>query len=376
MRRQLPVLEDRHLLTVCDLFIGGTPAAKVASIVNANLAREQIRAEINRQQIYALLNEARRRGFFVLRPPADTLLQQRISDVFHVNKDHIEVVAAEGSLAGDHLASAAARLVCRLIKERAGSKPKKEVHLGVGAGSTTMKIVREIAHELRSIPDLPKLVLHAMSSGFKVDQPRTAPVSFFSFFDDLDPHKISYVGLLGPPVVMSDRSGIVGIEDSINEAMLRKGEIDIVITSLAAQNDAHGDLNQFLQKHPEEIRKLRAAGWVGDVQYRPFSNTGPLTRVSRLQAVTLFDLEDLVALARTPDKRVVLVSGQCGTCHLDRANALAPLLEVPALKVWTDILMTRDTALKLLESKAGRTGAAPRRAQRDQDGPGGGGRAG
>ena len=147
------------------------------------------------------------------------------------------------------------------------------VHLGLGAGFTTMKIARHLAHELRAEENLPKLVFHALTSGFRVEQPRTAPISFFGLFDNLKT-KVQYVGLFARPVVKRDDYADEIENPGAVEAFQRRKEIDIVVTSLARAKDEHGDLNMFLQHEKSDIEQLMADGWVGDVMYRPYSRPG------------------------------------------------------------------------------------------------------
>jgi hypothetical protein len=47
-------------------------------------------------------------------------------------------------------------------------------------------------------------------------------------------------------------------------------------------------------------------------------------------------------------KHVILIARQCGNCGLTRARALLPLLQNPALKVWSHIVMDIATAKELL----------------------------
>jgi hypothetical protein len=96
------------------------------------------------------------------------------------------------------------------------------------------------------------------------------------------------------------------------------------------------------------FRSLEREGWVGDVQYRPYSPRGPIESDAQIRAVALFELRELVAHARQPDKHVVLVAGPCPTCGNLRSDALRPLLEQPKLKVWTHLVTDVNSARALL----------------------------
>jgi hypothetical protein len=97
---------------------------------------------------------------------------------------------------------------------------------------------------------------------------------------------------------------------------------------------------------------LTANRWVGDVQYRPYSATGPIIADTGVRAVTLFELSDLVRLAETPDKAVILISGPCHGCKQSRSRALLPLLAEPSLRVWTHLVTDVRTASEVLEETA------------------------
>jgi DNA-binding transcriptional regulator LsrR (DeoR family) len=97
--------------------------------------------------------------------------------------------------------------------------------------------------------------------------------------------------------------------------------------------------------------KMYKAGWVGDVQFRPYSAEGPLPEnVCPVRAVTLFELDELVRIAkdRTNGKYVVLVAGPCGECGETKKNALRPLLANEQLRLWTHLIVDAKTAKELL----------------------------
>jgi len=377
-RRQFPHLPDRLLVQLCDSFLAGDKAGAVAQMVNDQLARLQREDRVTRQQIYALLNDARQRGLFQLRAPRHEVLAQRIADLYKVDKDALIVADARGERTSEHLAEEAARLVVRLIfdvskrrkkerdraeprvpkRKRAGDDAKEEkkevVHIGLGAGFTTLNIARHLAHELRALPDHPDLVLHALSPGFQVDRPQTSPLGFFGLFDGFS-ERVRYVGLFAASGLSAERYKRDIRRYPVSVAFDRKDEIDIIITSLASAKDKHGNLNQFLEaqkgetgEEGEDVDKLHEAGWIGDLQYRPFSATGDIKGVQKTWAVTLFELDALRKFAAKPDKHLLLVSGPCVDCKSTREAPMEVLLSVPDLKVWTHVIMDVTTAEKLV----------------------------
>ena len=95
---------------------------------------------------------------------------------------------------------------------------------------------------------------------------------------------------------------------------------------------------------------LRRRGWLGNVQYRPFTAKGPAPEAPQeLRAVTVFELKDLVDLAANPEKEVILMARQCGVCARAHAGALSALLSNPSLKVFSRLVLDAATARGLLE---------------------------
>jgi DNA-binding transcriptional regulator LsrR (DeoR family) len=260
------------------------------------------------------------------------------------------VLASRGNL--EHLAGAAAERALALIREIGANK--SIVHLGLGAGWTTMLVAQHLAMLLRSADRVPRLRIHALSSGFDVENPFTAPIYFFGFFANLG-IDVTFVSLFAPAFVDSTEYKDVKRQPGVADSFRQADEIDIVITSLASAADEHGDLKRFVQLGSTRqqtgkavLNRLERAGWIGDVQYRPYNAAGPLDLDEGNRAVVLLELEDLVRLAATPDKRVILVAGPCSLCDQLRADALRPLLAEPKLRVWTDLLMDLRTAQALV----------------------------
>ena len=104
----------------------------------------------------------------------------------------------------------------------------------------------------------------------------------------------------------------------------------------------------LVAKKSRLVSDLRRSGWIGDVIYRPYSGTEPIVTREGIRAVSLFELEDLIALVHKPNKHVVLVAGPCGICNETKGAALLPLLREAGLKLWTHVLMDLTTAQSLL----------------------------
>ncbi len=340
--------DDALLVAVCERFLG---EHKVIDIVE--WLQEEHGVAIKRENIYPLLREARKRGYLSVHPPPDGLLRQRICDRFDQKKDNVHVLRVRGETSRDHVADAAAELIVKLIHEV--GEDKKRVRIGLGGGGTIMEVARALALRLRSESSLPDLALHAVTSGFDVANPWTAPVCFLPYFGEAAPN-VKYVGLFAAAVTEAkeyeDTKKLPGVEVSFRKAK----DIDIVITSMASAADEHGELNRFMnlgekksgEKKSRAFASLETAGWVGDVTYRPYGMNSPIATTEGIRAVSLFELEDLVALAAKPNKHVVLVVAPCGICNKSKGEALRPLMSNRVLKLWSDVFMDLTTAQSLL----------------------------
>ncbi len=205
-----------------------------------------------------------------------------------------------------------------------------------------------MSQKLDGIADLPPLTIHAISSGFDIADPLSAPTSFFSYFTDLN-HDIEFVGFYSAAVVPWSDYEQTKSHPVTRDSFAQKDEIDILVTSFAQADDEHGMLNEFLKMHHGETDALEAAGHVGDVSWQPYSATGSLAHIDTgIRAMTLFELDDLVRMASTTGKHVVLVAGPCVRCGAPKTRALRPLLTVPQLRVANHIITDVRTARELL----------------------------
>lgn len=345
-------LPGELLAEACLKFLGGMGAVDIVTWLRGR------GFEINRQQSLPLLREAAHRGLLRVHPPADRDVAVNVADCFGRSPETIRVVpvdarstldliAAAADL--DKVAAAAADLIVLLIKELGSRRGKKWVHLGLGAGMTTMMIARILAERLRTEQSLPGLVLHALSQGFSVDQPNTAPVAMFGLFTGL-PTEVRYVNYLGPLAAGAEtRLENVTELPRVNESFAAAKDIDIVITSLASSKDEHGDLNQLMRHaKPDDVAALEEARHCGDVQFSPYSVDGPIDMDGRLRPMVILQLSDLVEMAKTRDKHVILVAGPCKQCDRTRADALRPLMRTAALAVWTHVVLCSRTAAEAI----------------------------
>ena len=346
----------------------GEDQPESAAMIADWLNQEFHRNDITRERVYPLFWEAARRRFLFLQPPRELDLAKRIAQLYHVehyatDPEAIQVVNARGPGSLKHVAAVGADVVLSLIKrlvkkKRESRQADLRVHIGLGGGASAMMVAERLASRIRSDLDCPKLVLHALSTGgFLVDQPKEAPVTYFSYFHDVL-NEPEYVGLFSATVVPSGQYDQVIANPGVRESFDRADEIDIVITSFASANDPHGLLQRYLQHligkgelSQKALDEMEALDWVGDVQFRPYTAKGPMRDGCPVRAVTLFELADLVERVKQPDKYVVLLAGPCHECGHTKTQALAPLLEQPGLRLWTHLVSDLRTAHELVKAK-------------------------
>ncbi len=339
--REIP---DSVLVLAIERFMKNDKMTAIRDLVNAELAQLNIDKKISRVQAYALPEIARERNYFNFTPPRHFSLSSRIKERYRLPEGHVHVANAREL---DQVAATAANLLVDLVHE-VGEKNDGHVHIGVGGGWTTRLVAKHLANRLRSIPKLPELTIHALTSGFDAKRPDTAPVAFFGFFDGIAT-KINYIGLFAPAVVEADLYKNTINQIGVKESFDLREQINLVVTSLGIQRHKHGDFYRFMQYGKKKgINTLLKAGWVGDVQYRPFGKEGPITLETDIRTVTLLELDELRKMADHENKHVVVVAGPCGSCRATRADALEPLLEEDSLRVWSHVVIDSKTAAVLL----------------------------
>ena len=340
MRRR-PEAADELVFGVCHAFLKGEKTEDIAGAFG-----------LTREGVYPLIVEGAARNYLLLCPPPQQQLTERLAARYGLDPTRLRVVATRGKGANEQVSWAGGDLVLDLVRDVGGRK--KQVHVGLGSGWTTLQVARRLAQRLRTEFGGPDLVLHALSSGFDITDPLRAPVAFFASFQNL-PMKVDYLGLFVSAAVPANMYDDVKTQPGVRESFEHASEVDVVVTSLASAADEHGALNRFLRHwSTDALGDLKRQGWVGDVQYLPYSTRAPITVRSGVRAVTLFELDELVAMVRSGDKHVVLVGGPCGDCGTPKTEALRPLLETPELRVWSHLVIDAGTAEQLLEPAARR----------------------
>lgn len=354
-RRQ--TLPDEYVYFVCERFFNGESVSKIAEWLESEGFRR------TREAIYPIIRRGRTLGFLDLQAPPTHQLEDEIRRQFDWAPSHTRVLNVELQYAQEQLTQAAAKHVLRTVKEfkqRPKETRKDVVHIGLGAGGTTERFARNFSLLLRreSRETLPNLQFHAISSGFLPTRPASAPVSFFSYFMDLD-LDISYVGLFSEPAIDVSQFEALKKSPGVDEAFELAKNIDIVVTSLSAADDPHSLFVEFMKKaHREQIDALLEQDLVGDVQWQPYTSEAPIPWTTGQRPVTLFEIEDFVRMSWERDKHVVLICGPCprSAClkqNRTKARALRPLLEKEELRVCNHLFTDKTTATHLLNPPAG-----------------------
>lgn len=342
---KVKAVDDALVIRACELFLSRErwSATHIAERLNAE--REYAPPLISREDVYALIGEARSRRLLQLLPSSSETLEKWLSAQFHHPRETIHVSSVQGEHTSDFIAQEAARFTLELIRKRGSAGGP--VNIGFGGGRTIMKVAEELASLMHSADSLPDIGIHVLSSGFDVENPSTAPVTFLGFFNNV-PTRINSVALFTTPFVDAEHYEAAKLEHGFKRALDLRHQIHIIITSLSCAHDPHGALIDLERVNGEKglVERLKMQNWVGDVGYLPFSAAGPLQMTGK-RSVSLFDLDELVQAVATQEREVVLVAGPCPQCGRLRNRPLRPLLENEALKVWSHVFLDHRTAQAL-----------------------------
>lgn len=343
----MPTYDDRFLLEILRRRMLGQGATEIAQELG-----------ISREKVYPALEKAFERQMLLPVTPPDIQLEAALAAAFDVPADrHVHVVNAVAPSSREDVATMAAHHARELIHEVATAKAEhglpRVVHVGLGGGNTMMRTSDELEAVLSGDTELPKLVFHAITSGFDIFKPERAPVSFLRPLKKRLPTEVELVGLSAPAAVSDAEYAKVKRNHGVAEAFEAARDVDVVLTSIASAQDEHGTLRTFGRVRPAfRVKTLERCGWKGDLLYGPFGERGPILEKAGLQAVTLFTLRDLRELVRQPRKHVLVIASPCWECGTPKTSALLPLLLCPELAVWTHLVTDVTTARELLEAAA------------------------
>jgi len=328
-------------------FDEGKKVTEISKTVNKEMKPNP---ELTREAVYPLLAKAKSLGFVRVLPPRHEKLAEKVETRFDCERRSITVVPTLEPKFNSLVAEVAAGIVLDLMRDlKKGGHD--EVGLGIGPGRATLDFARHLGELLKGDAGLPQINLHAISAGCPTNFPEYASTSFFNMFPKNLVSK--RFGLFAETIVPTENYKEIIERPWVKDAFDVRDDISIIVTSMGDIQDKHDLFTAFLQKGGCQPGKLKKEGWVGNVQYRPYTSKGPVTgKREPMRSVTLFELADFVTIAKTKNRHVVLIARQCGQCGRSRAKALRPLLENPELHVWSEIVMDAATASELLAPQA------------------------
>lgn len=308
---------------VCKYFCEGKQPGQIQKIL-----KRDHRITISREAPYRYLAYAASKGWIQFMAPLEHSARQDLMTRY-TYLDGVEVVR---TAVYEDVADRAARMLLDLLRARTRPPYKSsEVHIGFAGGHVMRRVARTFAELLRGSPEgMPdSIVFHALVAGFKVDDPTTAPNSFFTYLSGDPSIRVStrLVGLSAPSVVETTQLREFRKLDGIGEAATRIKELDIIVSSVGSFSKRcdHSLLLEYMRKSEPSLRALQAAGYIGDMLWLPLSPDGPITARTKIRAMTLIELSDLPRLIGA-GKSVLLVVGPCRRCHEPRPEVLGAIL--------------------------------------------------
>lgn len=357
-------ISDALLYRVATLLLKeGLSPQEIAKKIEVEFPQEK---NFTRQSVYRYIPDAVERGFVRLVSPLDAALAEKLANVtrWGLTTDQLHIVPTSSASENMLVAIKAAEVVLELIR-RKQKDLRRNVRLGLGPGRGTKEVAEALGQLLKGETEIGKFDLHAIAAGCPARAPEFSSPSFFNLFPRQSIGQ--KIGLFAESTIkVKDFTLEFQQRPGLAEAFESRDEIDIVVSAMGVFEDTHDLLRAFLDDR--SLERMEHVGVVGNVQYRPYTNMGPyVERDDDWRAITLFELSDFAKMVREGHRRVVLIARQCGVCGMTRARALRPLLEVPELRVFSELVMDAATALELLSP---RCEDSPRSGDSEKDAPG------
>jgi len=291
--------------------------------------------------VYFVLSQLHSKGIVTYHAQRDHDLEELFIDRFDFRHSEIRIVRSPGDVP-----TVAGQIAAELLVERwtdMGGSNRRPLGLGLGPGRTTAEMARELGRNLEFLPHV-RLKLFALSGGAPVTEPEASPISFFSAIPDT--HVDARVGLFAPNLVEAGQYQRLISSPGIVEAYERRHEIYLCVTSMGDAGDANELLARFLTvQSPDALARIKAKGYVGNVQYRPYADTGPIEEDPEdYRAVTLFEYADLVQRAGSSEFHTILMAR-----NKSRA-AMMPLIRERSTRPFTHLVIDRATADRILQT--------------------------
>lgn len=332
----LEIDPDERESLVCHLFCQGLTVPEIVAALSDRVA-------LTREQPYAILRLAAKRGRLRYSPPAEPELALRIMEEYRLQR-----VRVVGSAEPADIADATARLLTSMVREWR----EEDLHIGFAGGGLLQETVRRMSEELRKPGPAPKRIyFHALIAA--AYDPSRAPNAFLHWFLDAQfSFETHFVGLPAPGMVSASTLKQLKRIEGIQEAFDRVKEINIVVTSAGDHWNTLGcsSLYKLFKERASAgaMKELEKAGVVGDILWQPVNRQGPVRIEQGLRAVTLMDLPDLPPMIRRGG-HVVLALAPCGACGGPKAGILRTALSWSD-RVFTHLVTDRRTASGLFST--------------------------
>lgn len=350
---------------------------------------EKRRIDLTRYRVYKIVREAVERGFVQLNPPQAVKRAEAIYQHYKLDPkwNEIRIVDVTEDVVNDMVARATAETALSLIKKLAiqnavvakeagkSASDAEPIGIGLGAGYSSLAVISHLAKLLKTLPSYPRLRLHALTP--TIQDPMLSPVTFFRLFDAAD--QIEFVDLpTAATVPMRGYADLKVQDENIARAFELRHKVQLIISSLAWSGDPHGLMQSYLKHHSRRPKGLEAGRFVGDLQYLPYDEQGPvllndqieengpsepvLSEKQNWRAVTLFDWPDLlhfhdpsprgtanVEMGGGPTRYLLISAAPCRRCHRSKWRAISPLMR--KMRFWTHLITDDLTARELIEER-------------------------
>jgi len=320
-------------------FCKGRTAAEICDLVDAEFG-----ITLKRERPYKIISVAASKGWLHYRAQPEAYLREKLQRAYGLDTEVVHTAVMED------VAAKGAEVLLRMVRKVPRSND--EVHIGISGGRAMRDLVREFALLLHQpIDGLPEsLVIHSMVAGFDPFDFSTDPNAYCSYFDNQLPLQVTprFVALHAPPLVKSKDLESLKSLAGIKEAYELRDELDIIVTSAAAHE--HSALYRYMERSAKSLQKLKGAGCVGDMLWRPIGVDGPIDVQTEIRAMTLMELSEFPAFIQR-NKQVLLVLGPCTHCMEPKAGVLKTILNLKPQLV-TQVVVDSRSARQVVQGLA------------------------
>ncbi len=297
-------------------------------------------SDLTPQMIYRAISVLGEKGVVSYNPKRESDLEEALAEKFKIARSAVHVVkfAQDVPLEAARIAK---DILSKEWRDR-GRRPSAPIGLGLGPGRTTAQMTSELGRLLTSTSKV-RLKLFALAGGAPADHPEMSPISFFSEIPEAI--VLGRVGLFAPNLVEVGHFENLKTSPGVKEAFTQKKEVFLSVTSMGDAADERDLLSRFLlAQSAEALSGISRKGYVGNIQYRPYSKGEPIVEEEDdFRAVTLFEIDEMVELASRRDHHIILMV-------LNKSReSIQPLLANEELRAFSEIVIDGVTAATVCE---------------------------